>query len=450
MHEIKLPQLGQTVEEATITQWLKKEGDTIALGDVLFTVQTDKAEIECESTAAGLLRKIIVGEGIEVPVLTVVALVGGADEALPELASGTPAATSSPEIQGTKGTKETEEKKNPGSAAAVPLSSIKSLPSLSSESAVSPRARRAAAAKGIDPATLTGSGPNGRVIEADVLAAKATPKPAAATDPKLLDELRELIKLNTPTARRLAREAGVDLADLLSSIQSIKSAKSSDSLSTKSPGRYPLTPMRRVIATRMAESKYSAPHFYVTVEVDMKAASDLRKKAEGFKPSFNDLIVQAVARTLRAFPQVNARWLGDAYEIVADVNIGVAVALEDGLIVPVLRNADTLTLQQISEGCKGLAEKARKNKLMPDDYTGSTFTISNLGAFGVDHFTAIINQPDSAILAVGRVADQVVAVDGGIQVRPRMKMTLSSDHRVIDGAVAAQFMAKLKAELETV
>ncbi len=239
----------------------------------------------------------------------------------------------------------------------------------------------------------------------------------------------------------------MDLADLLSSIQSMPSIKSTDA-PTKAPGRYPLTPMRRVIATRMAESKFSAPHFYVTVEVDMKAASDLRKKAQGFKPSFNDLIVQAVAQTLRAFPQVNARWLGDAYEIVSDVNIGVAVALEDGLIVPVLRNADTLGLEQISEGCKALAEKARKNKLMPDDYTGSTFTISNLGAFGVDHFTAIINQPDSAILAVGRVADQVVAVDGGIQVRPRMKMTLSSDHRVIDGAVAAQFMAKLKAALE--
>lgn len=447
MHEIKLPQLGQTVEEATITQWLKKEGDTVAVGDVLFTVQTDKAEIECESTAAGVLRKILVGEGVEVPVLTVVALVGGADEALPEGAGGVPAATSSPEAQGTKGSKETKEKKNPESAAAAPLSSFKSLPSLSSGAAASPRAKKLAAAKGVDVSSLAGSGPNGRVIEADVMAAKAAPKVHTA-DPKLLEELRELIKLNTPTARRLAREAGVDLADLLSSIQSIKSTKSMDA-PAKSPGRYPLTPMRRVIATRMAESKYSAPHFYVTVEVDMKAATEARKKAEGFKPSFNDLIVQAVARTLRAFPQVNARWLGDAYEIVADVNIGVAVALEDGLIVPVLRNADTLSLQQISEGCKALAEKARKNKLMPDDYTGSTFTISNLGAFGVDHFTAIINQPDSAILAVGRIADQVVAVDGGIQVRPRMKMTLSSDHRVIDGAVAAQFMAKLKNELES-
>ena len=447
MHEIKLPQLGQTVEEATITQWLKKEGDTVAVGDVLFTVQTDKAEIECESTAAGVLRKIVVGEGVEVPVLTVVALVGGADEALPEGAGGVPAATAIPKDQGTEKTKGTEEKKNPESAAAAPLSSFKSLPSLSSGAAASPRAKKLAAAKGVAVSSLAGSGPNGRIIEADVLAAKAAPKVHTA-DPKLLEELRGLVKPNTPTARRLARETGIDLDSLLSSISSTESNKSTEA-PTKSPGRYPLTPMRRVIATRMAESKYSAPHFYVTVEVDMKAATEARKKAEGFKPSFNDLIVQAVARTLRAYPQVNARWLGDAYEIVADVNIGVAVALEDGLIVPVLRNADTLSLQQISEGCKALAEKARKNKLMPDDYTGSTFTISNLGAFGVDHFTAIINQPDSAILAVGRIADQVVAVDGGIQVRPRMKMTLSSDHRVIDGAVAAQFMAKLKNELES-
>ncbi|MFM1918720.1 MAG: Dihydrolipoyllysine-residue acetyltransferase component of pyruvate dehydrogenase complex [Candidatus Hydrogenedentota bacterium] len=447
MHEIKLPQLGQTVEEATITQWLKKEGDTVAVGDVLFTVQTDKAEIECESTAAGVLRKIVVGEGVEVPVLTVVALVGGADEALPESAGGTPVTTAIPKDQGTEKTKGTEEKTNPVLAAAATLSSLASLPSLSSGAAASPRAKKLAAAKGVDVSSLAGSGPNGRVIEADVLVAKAAPK-AHTADPKLLEELRGLVKPNTPTARRLARETGIDLDSLLSSISSTGSPRSTDA-PIKSPGRYPLTPMRRVIATRMAESKYSAPHFYVTVEVDMKAATEARKKAEGFKPSFNDLIVQAVARTLRAFPQVNARWLGDAYEIVSEVNIGVAVALEDGLIVPVLRNADTLSLQQISEGCKALAEKARKNKLMPDDYTGSTFTISNLGAFGVDHFTAIINQPDSAILAVGRVADQVVAVDGGIQVRPRMKMTLSSDHRVIDGAVAAQFMAKLKNELES-
>ncbi len=437
MHEIKLPQLGQTVEEATITQWLKKEGDTVAVGDVLFTVQTDKAEIECESTAAGVLRKILVPEGVEKPVLSVVALVGGAEEALPEIAGETPVA------------KATNTEKKSVSAPA-PVAASPSHPSpLSPPShggAVSPRARKAAAAKGIDPATLSGTGPGGRVVEADVLAAKA---PAKAADPKALEELRALLKLNTPTARRLAREAGVDIDALLSSLSSgaSKPAGKPDA-PAKAPGRYPLTPMRRVIATRMAESKYSAPHFYVTVEVDMQAAADLRKKAEGFKPSYNDLIIAAAARALRAYPQVNSRWLGDAYEIVQDINIGVAVALEDGLIVPVLRNADALTLQQISEGCKTLAEKARKNKLLPDDYSGNTFTISNLGAFGVDHFTAIINQPDGAILAVGRVADQVVAHNGGIHIRPRMKMTLSSDHRIIDGAVAAQFMAKLKAELE--
>lgn len=438
MHEIKLPQLGQTVEEATITQWLKKEGDTVAVGDVLFTVQTDKAEIECESTAAGVLRKILVPEGVEKPVLSVVALVGGADEALPEIAGDTPAATAT-----------SSEKKSV--SAPSPVAASPSHPSpLSPPShggAVSPRARKAAAAKGIDPATLAGTGPGGRVVEADVLAAKA---PAKAADPKALEELRALLKLNTPTARRLAREAGVDIDALLSSLSSdaSKPAGKPDA-PAKAPGRYPLTPMRRVIATRMAESKYSAPHFYVTVEVEMQAAADLRKKAEGFKPSYNDLIIAATARALRAYPQVNSRWLGDAYEIVQDINIGVAVALEDGLIVPVLRNADALSLQQISEGCKTLAEKARKNKLLPDDYSGNTFTISNLGAFGVDHFTAIINQPDGAILAVGRVADQVVAHNGGIHIRPRMKMTLSSDHRIIDGAVAAQFMAKLKAELES-
>lgn len=443
MHEIKLPQLGQTVEEATITQWLKKEGDTVAVGDVLFTVQTDKAEIECESTATGTLRKILVGEGEEAPVLTVVALVGEANEALPE---GVPAASAPVKQEAAAAASAPSAQAAPAPVAHALVASV--------AAGISPRAKKVAEARGLDTAAIAGTGPNGRVIEADVLAALAAHPAAIGHQPNAaaLASLQTL-RPGGPTARRLAREAGVDLnawspapAEASSSKQSMASMASMSS--TKKPGRYPLTPMRRIIATRMAESKFNAPHFYVTVEVDMKAAAAFRAQAQGFKPSFNDLIVQAVAKALRAWPQVNARWLGDAVEVVQEVNIGVAVALEDGLIVPVVRNADTLTLQEISEAAKKLAEKARTNKLLPDDYSGSTFTISNLGAFGVDHFTAIINQPDSAILAVGRIADQVVAIDGGIQIRPRMKMTLSSDHRVIDGAVAAQFMAKVKALLE--
>jgi pyruvate dehydrogenase E2 component (dihydrolipoamide acetyltransferase) len=447
MHEIKLPQLGQTVEEATITQWLKKEGDTVAVGDVLFTVQTDKAEIECESTAAGVLRKILVGEGAEAPVLTVVAWVGEADEALPE----SDAASPQPAQSAPRQTSSAAPAMQAASATQVQAGPSIVQPGL----AASPRARKLAERRGVEVSMLVGSGPQGRILEADVIAHLASPaaqqaaRKAHEPSKEALQSLQALTRPATPTARRLAREAGVDLNSWTpaASVPSGGRSAGGDG-KVKQPGRYPLTPMRRIIATRMAESKFNAPHFYVTVEVDMKAASVFRTQAEGFKPSFNDLIVRAVAKALRAWPQVNARWQGDAYEIVQEINIGVAVALEDGLIVPVVRNADRLSLQEISSTAKALAEKARNNKLLPDDYSGSTFTISNLGAFGVDHFTAIINQPDSAILAVGRIAEQVVAHDGGIQIRPRMKMTLSSDHRVIDGAVAAQFMAKIKAVLE--
>jgi pyruvate dehydrogenase E2 component (dihydrolipoamide acetyltransferase) len=211
--------------------------------------------------------------------------------------------------------------------------------------------------------------------------------------------------------------------------------------------RIPLTPMRRIIAKRMSESKFSAPHYYMTVEVDMSAAKVFRAQTP-YKPSFNDLVLRATILALRDYPAVNARWAGDAIEQVADINLGVAVALPGGLIVPVLKQAQTMTLEEICGACKVLADKARTGKLLPDDFAGNTFTVSNLGPLGVDNFTAIINQPDSAILAVGVMKDRPVAIDGGLYIRPIMKMTLSSDHRVVDGALAAQFMGRLKEILE--
>jgi pyruvate dehydrogenase E2 component (dihydrolipoamide acetyltransferase) len=207
--------------------------------------------------------------------------------------------------------------------------------------------------------------------------------------------------------------------------------------------------MRKIIAQRMVESKFGAPHFYITVEVDMKEAVAFRGALPNFKPSFNDLVMRATTRAIQAFPVVNAKWLGDAIEMRSTINLGFAVALPAGLIVPVVKGIESKSLQDISRDCKALVEKAKTGKLTPDDYQGNTFTVSNLGAFGVDHFTAIINQPDSAILAIGQIKDRPVVIDGGIQVRPIMKLTLSSDHRVIDGAVAAQFMGHLKTLLET-
>jgi pyruvate dehydrogenase E2 component (dihydrolipoamide acetyltransferase) len=454
MHEIKLPQLGQSVEEAEITQWLKKEGDTIALGEPIFTIQTDKAEIECESTAAGVLRKIIIAEGIEVPVLTVVALVGDANEALPDVGGAPAAAPAASAAPVAVAPAPTVAELAPAPAP-TPVAEV---PPASAGGAMSPRARSTADRLHIDSSFVAGTGPEGRVIEEDVLA---------------YNQKRDAVR-STPTARRVAREHGIDItavapggatgriekADVLaaaSSTVSTPSIQSTSSTPAAAPVALPattgervaLTPMRKIIAQRMVESKFGAPHFYITVEVDMKESVAFRGALPNFKPSFNDLVMRAATRAIQAFPTVNAKWLGDAIEMRGGINLGFAVALPAGLIVPVVKDIQSKSLQDISRECKALVEKAKTGKLTPDDYQGNTFTVSNLGAFGVDHFTAIINQPDSAILAIGQIKDRVVVIDGGIQVRPIMKLTLSSDHRVIDGAVAAQFMGHLKTLLET-
>jgi len=429
MHEILLPKMGNSVEDAEIVKWFKSEGDTVQEGDPLFSIQTDKAEVECECTASGVLRKILVPAGVEVPVLTVVALVGAADEALPEGVGGAapaPAAASAPAAQATPAA---------AAPAAAPVAA-------GGGAKASPRARKLAEEKGVDLGAVAGSGPGGRVLAGDVAEAAAAQGSVKAT----------------PVARRVAENAGVDLRGVSGTGIGGKITKD-DVLQAKAapaaapapePGakRAALTPMRRIIAQRMCESKFAAPHYYVTVEVDMLAAKQFRAANKAFKASFNDLVLFAAAKALREFPQVNARWCGDSIEQVPDVNLGVAVALPTGLIVPVIRQAQLLSLEGLCAAAKSLAAKAQTGKLLPDDYTGNTFTVSNLGAYGVDQFTAIINQPDSAILAVGQIKDRVVVIDGGIHIRPIMKLTLSSDHRVIDGSVAAQFMGRLKALLE--
>lgn len=441
MEEVKLPILGQSVEEAQIVDWLKQEGDAVQAGEPLLTVQTDKAEIEVEAPVSGVLRKILVPAGVDAPVLSVIALIGAQDEPLPALAGSGIPAPSAVQVP-----------------VAAPSAVAPSVPAAPSGPAVktpgpkgagvSPRARKRAQELHIDPAHLGGSGAGGRVIESDVQAYAAQLEAAHMT----------------PTARRIAAMEGVDPAGLTGSGEGGRITKSDvlqaqpatsppkaaalPSVAAGEVKRVPLTPMRKVIARRMCESKFSAPHYYVTVEVDMAAAKTFRSGLSAFKASFNDLVLFSAARALREFPAVNARWAGDAIEIPGDINLGVAVALPTGLIVPVLRNAQDLSLEGLCRAVKVLVEKAQNGKLMPDDYTGNTFTVSNLGPFGVDHFTAIINQPDSAILAVGQMKDRVVVVEGGMHIRPIMKLTLSSDHRVIDGAVAAQFMGRLKERLE--
>lgn len=442
MHEVRLPQLGQSVEEASIVTWLKKEGDKVAQDEPLYTVQTDKAEIECESPASGVLRKILVQPDVSVPVLTVVALIGEASEALPDLGqygiSGGEA----------KSVAEVPAAVEAVAAAPAPVAAAASGAKPEGSGFVSPRAKKKAEELGVDPAGMKGSGPGGRVLEADVLA-QAGSAPGA--------EVRM-----SPTARRVAELKGIDVSGIEGSGARGKIMKADVEAAAVAPGakapaaavtaggvtKIPLSPMRRIIAKRMSESKFAAPHYYVSIEVDMSAAKALRSKGGAFKPSFNDIVLYSTVRALREFPGVNARWAGEAIEQVADINLGIAVALPTGLIVPVLKQAQTLSMEGVATQAKQLVEKARAGKLLPDDYTGNTFTVSNLGPFGVDNFTAIINQPDSAILAVGQMKDRVVAIDGGIHIRPIMKMTISSDHRVIDGSVAAQFMGRLKEIIE--
>ena len=429
-----MPKMGNSVEEAEIVKWFKNEGDPVKEGEPLFSIQTDKAEVECESTASGILRKILVPAGLERPVLTVVALVGAADEALPDLpaygVSGGGAAAPSRAAA-------------PMAVVTVSVGAPAAVAAAASNGPVSPRARKLAAEKGIDPTLVPGTGVGGRVLAEDVEAYAASAGSVKAT----------------PVAKRAAQNAGVDLRGVHGTGIGGKVTKD-DVLGAAAGGaapsvggtqgvkRMPLTPMRRIIAARMCESKFAAPHYYVSVEVDMSGAKALRARTKSFKVSFNDIVLYGAAKALCEFPQVNARWCGDAVEQVGDINLGMATALPTGLIVPVVRQAQTLSLEGLCAATKELAGKAQAGKLLPDEYIGNTFTVSNLGAFGVDHFTAIINQPDSAILAVGQIKDRVVVIDGGIQVRPIMKLTLSSDHRVIDGSVAAQFMGRLKEILE--
>jgi pyruvate dehydrogenase E2 component (dihydrolipoamide acetyltransferase) len=267
----------------------------------------------------------------------------------------------------------------------------------------SPAARRIAHEKGIDLATLRGTGPEGAILAEDVARALPAQTPASEGPPKVKETVQ-------------------------------------------------LTPMRRIVGERMAQSKQNAPHFYLSMDVDMteisRKRSALKTAGDAAVPSINDYILAAAARALRSFPALNAAFTGKGVEVYADINLGVAVAIEDGLVVPVIRNADRLSLSELAKQSRALAEKAQKKKLFPLDYEGGTFTVSNLGMFGVDNFVAIINPPQCAILAVGQVKPRVIAHGEGIAVRPMMTMSLSADHRVVDGATAARFLQEVKGQLE--
>ncbi len=408
MTEVIMPKMGDGMEEGTLLEWFKKEGEKVKSGEVIGTIQTDKATLELESPGSGTLSGILINAGDTVPVGKPIAMLLKDGESLPAgwgsgNASAAPAAKAdAPKAEETANTNGTPVSAVQASAsqAAAPAGRVKA----------SPLAKRIAAELGVDLNSIAGSGPGGRIVEKDVRAAAGSaPSKVAVSAPTAI----------APTAE--------------------------DQL-------IPLNKIRQITAQRTSESKQQVPHFYVTVDVDVERLMALRKtfeEEEAGKLSVNDFVVKACALALREMPIVNSTYQGDKRLQYGAVNIGIAVALEDGLTVPVLRNADQLTLRQIGTRTKELAGKARENRLHMDELTGSTFSISNMGMLDVDNFIAIVNQPNAAILAVSSARKQVVVNDNDeLEVRTKMNISGSFDHRVVDGAIGARFVNLVRSYLE--
>ncbi len=444
MAEVSMPRLSDTMEEGTIARWLKKPGDEVKRGEVLAEVETDKATMDLTAFESGTLTEILAPEGSTVAIGKAVARIGAAGGAPsaqepsppparavePPAAAATgsePAASPQARENLAEASSPTEK---PAGAPTLPASPEAGRPQPSHDGAAngkvraSPLARRVAEEHNVDLSSLRGSGPEGRVVRADVEAAlsgaPARQQPAAPQ----------------PTPAPTVAPAPVQVGP--------------------EDERVPLSQMRKIIARRMAESTSTVPHFFLTTTVDATELVALRKQmvaqqeavGEEIRVSINDLIVKAVATALRRMPEINVSFAGDALVRHGHVNVGVAVATDRGLIVPVVRDADRKSLGEVAREVRELATKARDGKLLPQDYTGGTFSVSNLGMFGVEQFNAVINPPEAAILAVGAVTREPAEYQGQVALRERMKLTLSVDHRALDGAMGARFLQLLKQLLE--
>jgi pyruvate dehydrogenase E2 component (dihydrolipoamide acetyltransferase) len=451
MKTVEMPKMGDTMVEGKILHWLKHEGDPVKKGESLAEVETDKVNIEIEAFASGVLRKILVPEGKSAPVGADIALIGAPDEPLPEslAGNGSAKATVSTPVDLAEGEKTSAAPaQKPGGLlreetgpaylqGALQQAGVQPAPPTKGQERIfiSPIARRLAEEHQLDYTHVQGTGPNGRIIKMDVEAAlaqmQAVPTAPGAPQPVAAPAVPTPVEAPVPEQAPAPVEAGEVI-------------------------EIPLTPMRRTIAKRLSQSMQTAPHFYVTSVIDTGKLADLRRQINEYaekdpapvKVSFNDLIIKAVALALVRMPQVNVSFAEDRIIQKKQVHIGMAVALEQGLIVPIIHNADRQGILDIARESHRLAEAARTGKLRPEDLSGGTFTISNLGMFDVDSFTAVINPPESAILAVGSITPTPVVVDGQVVVRDRMKVTLSSDHRAIDGATAARFLQAVKLLLE--
>jgi pyruvate dehydrogenase E2 component (dihydrolipoamide acetyltransferase) len=400
---VVMPKLSDTMEEGRILRWLKQEGDMVETGQTLAEVETDKATVEMEAYTNGVLRKLVASPGETVKVGAIIAVIGGKDEDISALlAASAPAAPAPPAPPSPSA--------RPAPVSPIPSRAAAPTPAAAREAGsrtlrASPLALRMAAESGVALGALQGSGPQGRVIKRDIEAALARAETAASA-PKV--------------------------------------APAGDAQEVE------LTLMRRTIAKRLVQSKAPVPHFYLTVDVAAERLWDAYRalREENYPISLNDVIIKASASALRRHPEINASFGGDHVTYYSRVHIGLAVAIDDGLITPVIRDADTKPLAEIAAEAKALADRARRRQLQPNEYTGATFSISNLGMMGIEEFSAIINPPEAAILAVGAVREVPVVDAGQVKIGRRMKLTLSVDHRVADGAQGARFLGTLKRMLE--
>jgi pyruvate dehydrogenase E2 component (dihydrolipoamide acetyltransferase) len=438
---IIMPKFGQMTEESAIVEWRKKEGDKIAKGDILFTVETDKSVMDVESFEEGTLLKIVVQPGVNVPVQSTVAFLGKPGEPIPAATASAPAPKAAEANRTVSATTPSAASPAIAPRTVEPAASSPAVHAARADAPapaflrISPRAAALARNCVIDPARIRGTGPGGRVVEKDV---------RSYLDAKGYSKVRI-----SPSAKQLAAKEKLDILAVQGTGDSgrISVADIQQALAERPK---PMSKMRQIIAQRLSQSVVTAPHFFVTVEVDMTDLVQFRAqlKEKGAPYTVTDFISQAVVLTLKEFPEVNSSTDGKTTRWNSRAHLGLAVSLEQGLVVPVIRNADELTLAEINARSKELAEKARTGKLGPDEMTGSTFTISNMGMLGVENFTAIINTGEAAILAVSSTVKRPVVRDDKIVIRSIMKITLSSDHRLIDGAMAARFVNAVKQKLE--
>ena len=401
-----MPALGVAQQTGTLLKWLKAEGQAVTKGEPLMEIETDKATVEIEAAASGILTNVTASAGDEIPVGNKIAVILAPGEVATPAAVQDPHPNPLPEGEGKSEARLVPLSEIPSESHPLPVGEGKGegRSAVRGKILASPAAKRIAREQGIVLRSLRGSGLEGSVLAEDV--------------------------------RRAAQSRGDRPVAPTSMAQDLM----------------PLSPMRRIVGQRMTQSKQNAPHFYLSMDIDMtmvvKVRTELKERGDEAIPSINDFILLACARALKDFPSVNSTFTEQGIKVHPDINIGMAVALEEGLVVPVIRNADRLTLTQLAQKSRELADKAQTKKLFPLDYEGGTFTVSNLGMLGVDSFIAIINPPQCAILATGRVAPRVVADEVGMMIRSMMTATLSADHRIVDGASAARFLQAVKRELE--